>query len=133
MNPQQRTKALEAITRMTKGIAAAAGIPEDRAPIIEIGKDNVPATINDAALAHRIGLALESSLGKENVLRGVPIMASEDFSLFALEDPHPPITMFWLGAVDPGAVGAGGAAAAVVFAAGPGQPDGVSGWGDRPA
>ena len=96
MNPQQRTKALEAITRMTKGIASAAGIPEDRAPIIEIGKDNVPATINDAALAHRIGLALESSLGKENVLRGVPIMASEDFSLFALEDPHPPITMFWL-------------------------------------
>lgn len=101
MNPQQRTRALEAITRMTNGIAAAAGIPEDRAPIIEIGKDNVPATINDAALAHRIGLALESSLGKENVLRGVPIMASEDFSLFALEDPHPPITMFWLGAVDP--------------------------------
>ena len=101
MNPQQRTKALEAITRMTKGIASAAGIPADRAPIIEIGKDNVPATINDAALAHRIGLALESSLGKENVLPGVPIMASEDFSLFALEDPHPPITMFWLGAVDP--------------------------------
>ena len=28
-------------------------------------------------------------------------MASEDFSLFGLEDPRPPITMFWLGAVDP--------------------------------
>lgn len=24
-----------------------------------------------------------------------------DFSLFALEDPRPPITIFWLGAVDP--------------------------------
>jgi hippurate hydrolase len=101
MTPQQRTKALDAITRMTKGIALAAGIPEDRAPIIEIGRDNVPATINDAALARRIGAALEHSLGKENVLPGIPVMASEDFSLFALEDPRPPITMFWLGAVDP--------------------------------
>jgi hippurate hydrolase len=27
-------------------------------------------------------------------------MASEDFSLYALEDPKPPICMFWLGAVD---------------------------------
>ena len=27
-------------------------------------------------------------------------MASEDFSLYALEDPKPSISMFWLGAVD---------------------------------
>ncbi|HEY2119581.1 MAG TPA: amidohydrolase [Candidatus Acidoferrum sp.] len=101
MTPQQRAKALEAITRMTKGIAAAAGIPEDRAPIIEVGKNSVPATINDAALARRIGAALENALGKENVLPAIPLMASEDFSLFALEGPRPPITMFWLGAADP--------------------------------
>jgi amidohydrolase len=101
MTPQQRAKALEAITRMTKGIAAAAGIPEDRAPIIEVGKNNVPATINDAVLARRIGAALENALGKENVLPAMPVMASEDFSLFALEVPRPPVTMFWLGAVDP--------------------------------
>lgn len=101
MRPEQRTKALDAITRMTRGIAAAAGVPEDRAPIIEIGKDNVPATINDVELSRRIGAALEKSVGKDNVSPAIPIMASEDFSLFALEDPHPPITMFWLGAVDP--------------------------------
>jgi amidohydrolase len=101
MRPEQRAKALEAITRMTKGIAAAAGVPEDRAPIIEISTENVPATINDPTLSRRIGAALEKSLGKENVLPAIPVMASEDFSLFALEEPHPPITMFWLGAVDP--------------------------------
>jgi amidohydrolase len=101
MRPEQRAKALEAITRMTKGIATAAGIPEDHAPIIEIGRDNVPATINDAALSERVGAALEKSLGKGNVEKAIPIMASEDFSLFALEEPHPPITMFWLGAIDP--------------------------------
>jgi len=101
MTPPQREKVLAAITRITNGIAEAAGIPAERAPIIEVSKDNVPATINDAALAQRVAASLEKALGKENVWPGQPIMASEDFSLFALEDPKPPISMFWLGAVDP--------------------------------
>jgi amidohydrolase len=101
MTPGQREKTLEAITRITNGIAAAAGIPAERAPIIEIAKDHVPATINDATLTQRTVTAMEKALGKENVWPGQPIMASEDFSLFALQEPKPPISMFWLGAVDP--------------------------------
>jgi amidohydrolase len=101
MTPAQREKTLEAITRITNGIAIAAGIPAERAPIIEIAKDHVPATINDAALTQRTVTAMEKALGKENVWAGQPIMASEDFSLFALQGPKPPISMFWLGAVDP--------------------------------
>jgi len=101
MNPQQREKVLAAIARITNGIAAAAGVPAERAPIIEVAQDHVPATINDTALTNRVGAALERALGKENVLPGEPIMASEDFSLFALENPKPPICMFWLGASDP--------------------------------
>jgi len=101
MNPQQREKVLAAIARITNGIAAAAGVPAERAPIIEVAPDHVPATINDIALTNRVGAALERSLGKDNVLAGEPIMASEDFSLFALENPKPPICMFWLGASDP--------------------------------
>lgn len=101
MNPEQREKVLTAIARITNGIAAAAGVPADRAPIIKISDDHVPATINDPALSRRVGASLERALGKENVLPGEPIMASEDFSLFALADPKPPICMFWLGAADP--------------------------------
>ena len=101
MTPAQREKVLAAIKRITNGVAEAAGIPAERAPIIEIAKDNVPSTINDPVLTQRVAVALEKSLGKENVWPGQPIMASEDFSLFALEDPKPPITMFWLGAPDP--------------------------------
>jgi len=48
-----------------------------------------------------VAVALEKSLGKENVVQGPPVMASEDFSLYALTDPNPPIVMFFLGAVDP--------------------------------
>jgi len=101
MTPEQREKTLAAITRATNGIAAAAGIPVERSPIIEVSKDGVPATINDPALTRRVAAAMEKELGKENVVPGKPVMASEDFSLFAIDGPKPPITMFWLGAVDP--------------------------------
>ena len=101
MNPVQRAQVLAAITRMAKGIAIAAGVPDERAPIIEMSKDNVAATINDAALTQRISQALQKALGKENAIAGQPVLASEDFSLYALQDPKPPIVMFWLGASDP--------------------------------
>jgi amidohydrolase len=101
MTPSQREKVLAEIKQMTNGIAEAAGIPAERAPIVEVAKDSVPATINDTALTQRVAASLVKAIGAENVWPGVPIMASEDFSLFALEDPKPPISMFWLGATDP--------------------------------
>jgi amidohydrolase len=101
MSPEHREKTLAAIRQATNGIAEAAGIPADRAPIITVSEHGVPPTINDPALSRRVASAMEKSLGKENVVPGKPIMASEDFSLFALTDPKPPISMFWLGAVDP--------------------------------
>jgi hypothetical protein len=61
-----------------------------------VSQDHVPATINDPELTRRVAL---SHIG-ENVLPGKPVMASEDFSLDALEDPKPPISVFWQGAVD---------------------------------
>jgi len=101
MNPQQREKVLAAISRITNGVAAAAGVPAERAPLVEVAQDHVPATINNPELTRSVGASLERALGRENVLPGEPIMASEDFSLFALEDPKPPTSMFWLGAADP--------------------------------
>jgi hippurate hydrolase len=100
MNPAQRAKVLSAISRMAKGISAAAGVPDEHAPTIEI-KNNSVATVNDAMLTQRITLSLQQALGQDNVMTGQPVMASEDFSLYALHDPKPPTTMFWLGASDP--------------------------------
>lgn len=101
MTPEQRAKALDAIKRVANGVASAAGVPADLMPIVEFSKDNVPATINNAALTNRVAAALEKALGKDDVLPADPIMASEDFSLYALADPNPPTMMFWLGAVNP--------------------------------
>src|SRR5260370_11859903 len=94
MTPAQREKVLAAITRITNGVAAAAGVPPDRAPLIEVAADNVPATINNPELTRRVAAALQRSLGKENVLPGEPAMASEDFSLYALEHTKPPTCLF---------------------------------------
>jgi amidohydrolase len=98
--PEVRDKILASIKRITNGIAATAGVPAERAPLVEV-RESVPPTFNDPKLTRRVGAALGRTLGKENVIAGEPIMASEDFSLYSLEEPKPPACIFWLGAVDP--------------------------------
>jgi hippurate hydrolase len=101
MNPEQREKVLAAITRVSNGIAAAAGVPAELAPIVKVDPNHVPATINDPELTRRVTASLKRALGEENVVPADAVMGSEDFSLFALEDPKPPTVMFRLGAPDP--------------------------------
>lgn len=101
LSPETRQKVLAAIARVTNGVAAAAGIPAERAPIIQISEARAHVTSNDPKLSLRVYGALVAELGKENVWQGDPIMASEDFSEFGLVGTQPPYTMFWLGATDP--------------------------------
>jgi hippurate hydrolase len=100
--PETREKVLGSIRRIAQGMAAAAGVPAERAPLVRVNeRESTPVTFNDPKLSRRLAAALERALGKDNVVVGEPIMGSEDFSLYALEDPKPPICMFWLGATDP--------------------------------
>jgi amidohydrolase len=98
---QQNT--LAAIERTARGIVLAAGVPEDRAPIVRVQEaDAVPVTYNDPALAGRLKNSLRAALGSDSVLDGKRIMASEDFGLFGLEGRQIPAVMLWLGAAEPG-------------------------------
>ncbi len=95
---------LSAIERITKGIALAAGVPSDRAPIVKVSETEVTkATYNDPALTERLAGVFVKALGQENVVKSAPIMGSEDFGYFSL-DHQIPTSMFWLGAVDPAKV-----------------------------
>src|SRR5438309_186723 len=99
-----RQHILASIERITKNIAAAAGIPEDRAPIVKVSDTEVtPALYNDPQLAERFARTLEKTLGADNVVKGPPIMASEDFGRYSLDHQIPSV-MFWLGAVEPAKV-----------------------------
>jgi amidohydrolase len=99
-----RQKLLAAIERITRGIAIAAGIPNDRAPIVKVSETEITAaTYNDPQLTERLAAVFVKALGANNVVKVAPAMASEDFGYLSL-DRNIPSTDFWLGAVDPARV-----------------------------
>lgn len=96
-----RQKLLAAIERVAKGVANAAGIPAELAPIVKVSETEVTAaTYNDPVLTERLAAVFAKALGQENVVTALPVMGSEDFGYFSMGQKIPTM-MFWLGAVDP--------------------------------
>src|SRR2546429_2838095 len=95
-----RDRVLAAIDRIAKGIAVAAGIPAERAPIVSVAKDQfTPATYNNPELTKRLVAMWKKSLGDENVEMVDPTMGGEDFSEYSLPDHSIPAVDFHVGAV----------------------------------
>jgi hippurate hydrolase len=97
-----RKHILASIERIVNGVAAMAGIPADRAPTVKVS-EGTGSTYNDPQLVDRLVVAFKQALGEDNVVKVPPIMASEDFGNFSL-DQKIPTTIFWLGASDPAKV-----------------------------
>jgi len=97
-----RAHTIEAVRRICRGEAIAAGLPDSLAPIVEVvGADTVAATYNDPALTRRIRGALVGWFGANQVETISAEMGGEDFSEFGRTVEHVPICLFRLGAVDP--------------------------------
>ena len=97
-----RERVLGAIDRIAKGCAITAGIPADRAPTVEVLKDEfVPATYNNPELTKRLVAVWKKVLGPQNVDMVDPTMGGEDFSEYSLPDHSIPAVDFHIGAVDP--------------------------------
>ena len=100
--PETRERVLAAIERIAQGIAAAGGVPPDRAPIVTVSKDLFcPATYNNPELTKRLVAVWKNSLGNENVQIVDPTMGGEDFSEYSLPDHSIPAVDFHIGAVEP--------------------------------
>ena len=97
--PEVRQRILTSIERIVKGVALTMAIPEDRAPTVKVS-EGTGSTYNDPQLLERLAVAFKQALGEDNVVKVPPIMASEDFGYFSL-DQKIPTTIFWLGASDP--------------------------------
>ena len=96
-----RKRVLASIERITKGVALAAGIPDDRAPIVKYSETQVTAaTYNDPQLTERLGAVFVRVLGNDNVVKLPPVMMSEDFGYLS-DEQKIPATLFTLGAIDP--------------------------------
>jgi amidohydrolase len=94
---ETRQRILASIDRITKGIAAAAGIPDDRAPIVKFGAtEYTPATYHNPELTRRVMDALQKMLGAANFVEVPPIMASEDFGNFGLSGQIPTLIFGWV-------------------------------------
>ncbi len=107
MKPEVRDRVLESIQRIPRGLAIAAGVPDDRLPIyVHLGHESVAATFNDPALTERLVQSIGTELGGANVVEIDPAMVSEDFGLFGLEGKIP-TALLALGAGDPTALAAG--------------------------
>lgn len=97
-----RKQTLEAIRRICRGEAIAAGIPDDRMPVVTSSENEyTPATYNDPALTRRVHGALTIWLGADNVKTIDPEMGGEDFSRYGRTAERVPICMFRLGVVAP--------------------------------
>jgi hippurate hydrolase len=97
-----RTHTLAAIERIARGQAVAAGVPEDRLPVMQIeNPEFTPATYNNPELARRLRGVFAGVLGEKNVLIRQPSTGGEDFSEYGRTADKLPICIFWLGSVEP--------------------------------
>ena len=97
-----RDQTLESIHRIVRGTAEAAGIPEDRAPVVTVHEaESSPVLDNTPELVERVTGVFRKVLGDGNVVEREPVMAGEDFGRFGREEPRVPIFLYWLGSVGP--------------------------------
>jgi hippurate hydrolase len=98
--PETRQLLLDGIKRIVRGEAIAAGMPEDRMPVVTIREnEHTPATFNTEKLTAQTAALLERSFGKERVRPTPAVMGGEDFSRFWLADKSIESLIFWVGGV----------------------------------
>jgi len=97
--PEVRRKLLDGIARIVRGEAIAAGMPDERMPVVTVAQPYTPSTFNTAKLSGRLIELFGAHFGADRVVETKPIMAGEDFSQYWLADKTKEATIFWVGGV----------------------------------
>jgi amidohydrolase len=93
---------LKGIERIAKGEAIAAGMPEDKMPVVTVDPAFTPATFNNPELVDRLVPVMQSTFGEARVIDTPAVMGGEDFSRYRREDPdNIQSLIFWVGGVTP--------------------------------
>jgi len=98
--PEVRKLLLDGIARIARGEAIAAGVPDDRMPVVTIREDqHTPATLNSEKFANRTLELFASHFGADRTTILQPFMVGEDVGRYWLDDPSIEGTLFWIGGV----------------------------------
>jgi amidohydrolase len=98
--PEVRKLLLDGIARIARGEAIAAGVPDDRMPVVTIREDqHTPATLNSEKFANRTLELFASHFGADRTTILQPFMVGEDVGRYWLDDPSNERTLFRIGGV----------------------------------
>jgi amidohydrolase len=100
-DPAVMAKLVASVRRVTAGTAQAAGVPEDRMPVVTVTEESVGVTTNDPALTRRLAGVFTAWLGADRVSQVEPINAAEDFSLYGQTAERVPSLLWRVGATAP--------------------------------
>jgi hippurate hydrolase len=96
--PEVRKLLLDGIRRIARGEAIAAGVPEDRMPVVTIRDGEfTPATFNTEGFSSRALELFTQNFGAQRVIKTPAVMGGEDFSRFYLADKSIQSLIFWVG------------------------------------
>jgi len=94
-----KEQTLKSIERISRGVAIAAGVPENRMPIVKVADEHTPSTYNDPALVKKMAASMKNLLGADKVVPKEPVMGGEDFSEYGRTTEKIPIAILWLGTI----------------------------------
>lgn len=98
---ETREMLLTSIRRIAMNTARAAGVAEDRLPVMKLVSDEfTPATYNTPALARRLAPVWKGMFGDGNVVIREAEMGGEDFSRYGKQEPPIPSMLFRVGTID---------------------------------
>ena len=96
--PEVRKLLLDGIKRIARGEAIAAGMPDDRMPVVTVRDElYTPSTFNTEKLSNHTLALLTTHFGAGRVSKTPAVMGGEDFSRFWLADKSIESLIFWVG------------------------------------
>jgi len=96
---ETRDRLLRGIERIARGEAIAAGVPENRMPIVSVKDEFTPAAYNPPAFANQMAALLKSHFPEGRVVEAKPSMGGEDFGRYYRADKSINSFIFWVGGV----------------------------------
>jgi hippurate hydrolase len=97
---ESRKLLLDGIARIARGEAIAAGMPEDKMPVVEVEDNYTPSTFNTPEFTERMAGLFRARFGEDRVAQTPPVMGGEDFGRFYRADPdNVEALIFWIGGV----------------------------------